>query len=73
MYQFSPRSSKKFKVTLPSKNAKWNDSFVFFKILDEVDVSVFWKASRVVDDWERVGFLSGFLVFNGETAGGELD
>lgn len=32
-YQFSPRASKKLKVSLPSKNAKWNDLFVFLKFL----------------------------------------
>lgn len=71
-YQFLPQTSRKLKSSLPSKNAKWKNSFAFFKIPSRVEIHVLWRPSRIGDEMSRFGFPKGYQSFHGDTVDGDL-
>lgn len=48
------------RVTLPPKNAKWKDYFIFFKIPIGVVLPSFWRVDKVSNNIGRLEFSDGY-------------
>lgn len=51
-------------MSLPSKNAKWKDFFVFSKLPSRVVLPLVWRSSKVTYSMSRLGFPTGFRMIN---------